>query len=278
MTRMTKPDCAVMCNLINTHTHTRKHTLQRVPTSGGRDRSSTYSAAILFCFTAGTFIPHASPSLQVGGGACEHPTTPFARPGVCTSASYRGVNRVRGTGRSERSWGWDWSRGWERGDERPWDGDGEGAGTGTGVKVNEGAKDGNEDGSRDEAGTGTGAGVETRRRTPDGNGDGNGDGSEDSSGDGNGNEENGNGNEDRFGEGERVVKKRKKPQNSCRRHAGKGADLGGKREKCRKERVGPVAAKPDNLESNKESGGGHKVLRTQVRIVQVERVCLLCRV
>ena len=24
MTRMTRPDCAVMCNLINTHTHTRK--------------------------------------------------------------------------------------------------------------------------------------------------------------------------------------------------------------------------------------------------------------
>ena len=50
-------------------------------------------------------------------------------------------------------------------------------------------------------------------------------------------------------------------------------------EKCRKERVGPVAANPDNLESNKEAGGGeHKVLRTQVRIVQVERVCPLCRV
>ena len=30
------------------------------PTSGGRDRSSTSSMAILFCFTAGTLIPHAS--------------------------------------------------------------------------------------------------------------------------------------------------------------------------------------------------------------------------
>ena len=37
---------------------------------------------------------------------------------------------------------------------------------------------------------------------------------------------------------------------------GNGGDLGGKREKCRKERVGPVAANPDNLESNKEAGGG----------------------
>ena len=26
MTRMTGPDCAVMCNLINTHTHTHTHT------------------------------------------------------------------------------------------------------------------------------------------------------------------------------------------------------------------------------------------------------------
>ena len=27
MTRMTRPDCAVMCNLINTHTHTHTHNL-----------------------------------------------------------------------------------------------------------------------------------------------------------------------------------------------------------------------------------------------------------
>ena len=67
---------------------------------------------------------------------------------------------------------------------------------------------------------GTGTGVETRRRTLDGNGDGNGDGSEDSNGDGNGDEDNGN--EDRIGEGGREVKKRKKPQNSCRRHVGNG--------------------------------------------------------
>ena len=33
-------------------------------------------------------------------------------------------------------------------------------------------------------------------------------------------------------------------------------DTGGKRKKCRKERVGSVAANPGNLESNKEAGGG----------------------
>ena len=89
--------------------------------------------------------------------------------------------------------------------------------------------------------------METRRRTPDGNGDGNGDGSEDSNGDGNADEDNGN--EDRIGEGGRKAKKRKKPQKSCRRQVGNGGDLGGKRKKGRKERVGSVAANPDNLES-----------------------------
>ena len=100
-------------------------------------------------------------------------------------------------------------------------GHGDGAGTGTGVEVNEGAQDG----------------------------DGNGDGSEDCSGDGNGNE-------NRIGEGGREVKKRKKPQNSGRRRAGNGRDTGGKRKICRKARVGSVAANPDNVESNKEAGGG----------------------
>ena len=41
-----------------------------------------------------------------------------------------------------------------------------------------------------------------------------------------------------------------------RRRAGNGGDMGGKRKKCRKERVGSVAANPDNLGSNKEAGGG----------------------
>ena len=92
--------------------------------------------------------------------------------------------------------------------------------------MNKGAQDGNGVGSGDGAGMGTRMGVETRRRTPDGNG--NGDGSEDSSGNGNGDEDNGNGNEDRIGEGGREAKKRKKPQNSCRRRARNGGDLSGK--------------------------------------------------
>ena len=154
-------------------------------------------------------------------------------------------------------------------------GDGDGAGAGTGGEVNEGAQDRNGDGSGECAGAGTGTGVETRRRTQNGNGDIN----ENSSGDRNGGEdENGNRNENRIGEGGRETKKRKKPQNGCRRHVENGEDLGGKRKKCRQERVGPEAANPDNLESNKEAGGGHKVLRAQVRFIQVERECPLCRV
>ena len=121
------------------------------------------------------------------------------------------------------------SAGWERGRERGRDG----AGTGT-----------------------TGTGVETCRQTPDGNGGGNGGGIEDSSGDASGDKDNGTKNEDRIGKGGRETKKRQKPQNSCRRHVGNGGDLGGKRKKCRKERVDPVAANPDNLESNKEARGG----------------------
>ena len=129
-------------------------------------------------------------------------------------------------------------------------GDGDGAGAGTGVEVNEGAQDGSEDGAR----TGTGTGVGTRSRTPDGNGNGNGDGSEDCSSDGNRDRDNGN--ENRIGGGGREAKKRNKPQNNCRRRAGNGGDMSGKGKKCRKERVGSVAANPDNLGSNKEAAGG----------------------
>ena len=143
-------------------------------------------------------------------------------------------------------------------------GDGDGAGAGTGVEVNEGAQDGNGNGSGDGAGTGTGTGVGTRRRTPDGNRDGDGDGSEDCSGDGNGDDDNGI--ENRIGEGGREAKNRKKPQNNCRRHAGNRGDRGGKRNKCRKERVGSVAASPDNLGSNKEAGGRAQISQGSSKI------------
>ena len=177
-----------------------------------------------------------------------------------------GGNRVRGIKRSERGRGGVGVGGGNGDGNGVGGGNGDVNGHGTetewgrererGWEVNEGAQD--RDKSGDGAGAGTGTGVETRRRAPEGNGDGDGDGSEDSSGDESGDEDNGNGNgnEDRIGEGEREAKMRKKPQNICRRHAGNGEDLGGKRKKYRKERAGPVAANADNLESNKEAGGG----------------------
>ena len=116
--------------------------------------------------------------------------------------------------------------------------------------------------------------METRRRTPNGNGD----VSEDSSRDGNGDDDNRNGNEDKIGEGGREAKKCTHPQNSCRRHAGNGGDLGGKRKKCRKERVGPVAVNPDNLESNKEAGGGAQGTQgSSKNCTSRESVCPLSR-
>ena len=135
------------------------------------------------------------------------------------------------------------------------DGDRAGTGTGTGVETNEGVQDGNEDGSGDGAGMGTGTEVEIRGRTQYGNGDGSGEKNESSIGDGNEDEDgNGDGNEDRIGQGGREAKKRKKSHERCRRHVGNGIDLGGKLEKRRKERVGPVATNPDNQKSNKEAG------------------------
>ena len=46
MTRMTRPDCAVMCNLINTHTHTHTHEARRVRASKlAHERGGTTKAA-----------------------------------------------------------------------------------------------------------------------------------------------------------------------------------------------------------------------------------------
>ena len=122
------------------------------------------------------------------------------------------------------------------------------------MEVNEGAQDGNVDGSGDGAGTGTR--VRTCRRTPDGNGDGNGDGSEDSSGDGTGATITGTGT--RIGSG-REEERRKSARNrkivvDALRETGETRVE--REKKCRKERVGSVAPNPDNLESNREAGGG----------------------
>ena len=145
------------------------------------------------------------------------------------------------------------------------DGDGAETGTGTGVQVNEGAQDG--DGSRDgdgggaEAGPGTGVQVNEEAQDGDGSGDGAG------AGTGTGTEarivaEMGTGTritgtETRIGSG-RAEKRRRSARN---RKIGVDAmwetgETWVERGNMYKGKVGPVAANPDNLESNKEEGGG----------------------
>ena len=59
--------------------------------------------------------------------------------------------------------------------------------------------------------------------------------------------------QDRGVRAEKEVKKRKKSKRSCRGDVGNGGDdLGANRGKPRQERVGSVAANPDNEENSKE--------------------------
>ena len=75
-------------------------TLKRVPTTGGRDGSSTSSAEILYLFNSRPFHFVRATISADRGGACEDPAAPFARPGVYTRASYRGVTRSEGRERA----------------------------------------------------------------------------------------------------------------------------------------------------------------------------------
>ena len=143
--------------------------------------------------------------------------------------TYTGVGV--GTGTCERSWGRGRS-GNEGGGERRIAGWGQGRGW---RPLDE-----------HRMGTGTGARTETRAKVEiemdeDGNGK---------------------GNEDRIEEGAGEAKKRKNRTRVIDAMWETGETwVGEKRGKRRKERVGPVAVNPDNLENNKEAGGGHKVLR-----------------
>ena len=97
---------------------------------------------------------------------------------------------------------------------------------------------------------------------------------------GNGNKDKyGNGNDDIIGEGGGETKKCKKSYKTYRRHVGNGRDLGRKSKKRRKERVGPVAANPDNLQNNNEAGVRSQGTQSSSKnCTQVEKACPLCRV
>ena len=137
-------------------------TFQRLPESREGGGSSMSSAVIIFYFTAGTCIPHASSSLHTGGGACGHLTALFARTGLCACVLYQGGSQIQGAGRGERCRTRDQSQGRERRLERgrvgngdvngDGDGDGDGAGTRTGVEASERTQDRNGDGNGDRAG------------------------------------------------------------------------------------------------------------------------------
>ena len=112
---------------------------------------------------------------------------PFTKPGVYTLASYRGGNRVRGTGRSARGRG----------------GIGVGGRNEDGNRVGGGNGNVNGDGNGDGAGAGTATEVEGNEEARYRNGDA---------------DVNGEGNEDGAREGGGEAKKRKKPHDSCRRN------------------------------------------------------------
>ena len=112
-------------------------------------------------------IPHASLSLQTGGGACGsvHAHCTEGLTGSKRREAAKGVGgEIEVGGGNEDGNGVGGGNG-NGGVNSDGYGDGAGTGTGTGVEVNEGAQDGNGDGSEDGAGTGTGTGTGTEART-----------------------------------------------------------------------------------------------------------------
>ena len=63
MTRMTGPDCAVMCNLINTHTHTHTH-FPSACSQNGAARISPEKGLLLYNDATHSFPPLPTPIQQ----------------------------------------------------------------------------------------------------------------------------------------------------------------------------------------------------------------------
>ena len=178
MTRMTRPDCAVMCNLINTHTRgdvgsnvhafIKELAIRRVqhrsetnynesqhPAEGTevarlRRRFSfvlqqelSYRTRHHLCRQGVALASTRQPHSQCPASVQAHRTG-----GVTGSEGLEGANGARG------GIGVGGGNGDGNGDVNG-HGDGDGAGTGTGVEVNEGAEDGN--------GAGAGAGTGRKR-------------------------------------------------------------------------------------------------------------------
>ena len=184
MTRMTGSDCAVMCNLINTHTHT--HTpcgevgsyvraLKELAIRRVEHRSETHSnesqhlaegTEVARLRRRFSFVLQQALSFRTRHHLCRQGVTlasirqPRSQGPVSVQAHRtEGVTGSEGREGANGVWG-GIGVGGGHGDGNGVGG-GNGDGAGAGVKVNEGAQDGNGDGSGDGAGTG----VETRKRT-----------------------------------------------------------------------------------------------------------------
>ena len=150
MTRMTGPDCAVMCNLIITHTHT--HTQHRSETYSNESQHLAEGARLRRRFS---FVLQQALSFRTRHHLCRQRVALAStrRPHSQGPASVQ-AHRTGGVTRSEGQEGANGvgggigvggGNGDGNGDVNG-HGDGDGAGTATGVEVNEGAQDGNGDG------------------------------------------------------------------------------------------------------------------------------------
>ena len=194
MTRMTGPDCAVMCNLINTHTYT--HTRGSFPatysllplamsTCGDvgsdvhalikelairrvQDRSETYSnesqhlaegTEVARLWRRFSFVLQQALSFRTRHHLC--------RQGVALASTRRPHSQGPASVQAHRTGGVTGSEGQEGAN---------GVGGGIGVGGGNGDGNGDVDGHGDGDGAGAGTGVEANEGAQDGNGDGSGDG------------------------------------------------------------------------------------------------------
>ena len=134
--------------------HRLAHTLQRVSTSGGRDRSSTSSAATLFCFTAGTSIRNRSGPVNVRKTTTTTTRHHLCRQGVALASTRQFRSQGPVSAQAHRTEGVTGSEGQE-GANGVGGGIGFGGGNGDGNGVGGGNGDVDGHGDGDGAGPGT---------------------------------------------------------------------------------------------------------------------------
>ena len=166
MTRMTGTDCAVMCNLINTHTYTHTHNeSQHLAEATEKARLQRR-----FFFVLQQALTFRTRHYLCRQGIALAGTQHFRSQGPVSVHAHCTEEVTESEGREGAN----------------------GVGVGVGVEGRKGdgnggwGGNGDVDGDEERDGAGTGTGVEARGRTQDGNGDGSGDRNESISRDGNG--------------------------------------------------------------------------------------------